>query len=163
MNTATILLGCNRGVCEDTFDTVIALLNQECGSVFHFSSRYQTAAWGKEDQAPFLNQAIQLKTELTAEALIIQTANIENKLGRIREEMNGPRTIDIDILFFNDLQVITNRLIIPHPRLHLRKFTLIPLNEIIPDYLHPTLKKTIRELLLECTDKLDVVKKEVQF
>jgi 2-amino-4-hydroxy-6-hydroxymethyldihydropteridine diphosphokinase len=131
-----------------------------CGEITAASSIYQTAPWGYQDQDYFLNQVLQINTTLNPEELLIQTSKIENELGRIRQEVNGPRKIDIDILFFNDLQVITNTLIIPHPRLHLRKFTLIPLNEIIPNYIHPVYQISISELLIACPDESDVKLKE---
>ena len=159
MNKAIILLGCNLGNCESTFETVLTLLNKTCGEITKISSLYETAPWGNQDQSFFLNQVLQITTTLNPEELHFHTEKIENELGRIRKEINGPRTIDIDILFFNDLQVITNTLIIPHPRLHLRKFTLIPLNEIIPNFIHPIYQKTINQLLFDCKDKSEVIKK----
>jgi 2-amino-4-hydroxy-6-hydroxymethyldihydropteridine diphosphokinase len=160
MNTALILLGCNVGNCESNFKRSIELLEINCGEITAASSIYQTAPWGYQDQDYFLNQVLQINTTLNPEELLVQTSKIENELGRIRQEINGPRKIDIDILFFNDLQVITNTLIIPHPRLHLRKFTLIPLNEIIPNYIHPVYQISISELLIACPDESDVKLKE---
>lgn len=160
MNVATLLLGCNLGNCESTFDETVHLLNINCGRITKISARYRTAPWGYSEQNDFLNQVVMLETNLTPYELLNKTIEIEIKLGRLRDILNGPRTIDIDILFYNDLEVITNDLIIPHPRLHLRKFTLIPLNEIIPEYKHPTLNKTIAQLLRECDDKLNVCESE---
>jgi 2-amino-4-hydroxy-6-hydroxymethyldihydropteridine diphosphokinase len=142
------------------FKRSIELLEINCGEITAASSIYQTAPWGYQDQDYFLNQVLQINTTLNPEELLFQTSKIENELGRIRQEINGPRKIDIDILFFNDLQVITNTLIIPHPRLHLRKFTLIPLNEIIPDFIHPVYQISISELLIACPDESDVKLKE---
>ena len=160
MNVATLLLGCNIGSCESTFVDTLNSFEKNCGKVLSKSSLYRTAPWGYSGQNDFLNQVIIIETALQPSELLKQTCEIESELGRTRMIENGPRTIDIDILFYNDLEVITNDLIIPHPRLHLRKFTLIPLNEIIPNYTHPSLKKTISELLLECEDQLNVYKKE---
>jgi 2-amino-4-hydroxy-6-hydroxymethyldihydropteridine diphosphokinase len=160
MNVATLLLGCNIGICESTFRDVLNAIEQKCGRLLTKSSLYKTDAWGYSDQNDFLNQVVILETSLTPLDLLSQTSTIEFALGRSRVIANGPRNIDIDILFYNDIEVITNNLVIPHPRLHLRKFTLIPLNEIIPDYTHPTLHKTISQLLLECEDKLNVNKQE---
>jgi 2-amino-4-hydroxy-6-hydroxymethyldihydropteridine diphosphokinase len=162
MNVATLLLGCNIGNCETTFEESLISLQQQCGQLVQKSSHYSTAPWGYSEQSDFLNQVVVIETALTPSELFKQTCNIETELGRLRKITNGPRTIDIDILFYNDLEFITNDLIIPHPRLHLRKFTLIPLNEIIPDYRHPTLNKTIAQLLMECEDNLNVNKKEVK-
>lgn len=160
MNVATLLLGCNIGNCESTFIEALNAFEKKCGRLINKSSLYKTAAWGYSEQNDFLNQVIVLTTELAPIDLLLQTSKIESEFGRSRVIANGPRNIDIDILFYNDLEVITNELIIPHPRLHLRKFTLIPLNEIIPDYIHPTLNKTIAQLLLECEDNLNVYKQE---
>jgi 2-amino-4-hydroxy-6-hydroxymethyldihydropteridine diphosphokinase len=160
MNEATLLLGCNIGNCESTFIETLNAFEKKCGRLINKSSLYKTAAWGYSDQNDFLNQVIILKTELAPIDLLLETSKIEFELGRSRVIANGPRNIDIDILFYNDLEVITNELIIPHPRLHLRKFTLMPLNEIIPEYRHPTLNKTIAQLLLECEDNLNVYQQE---
>lgn len=159
MNVATLLLGCNIGNCESTFVETLRQLEKNCGKLITQSSLYRTAPWGYSEQNDFLNQVIILETIHTPYELLTKTIEIEVELGRLRNIVNGPRTIDIDILFYNDLEVITNDLIIPHPRLHLRKFTLIPLNEIIPDYTHPTLNKTIAQLLTECGDDLNVYEK----
>jgi 2-amino-4-hydroxy-6-hydroxymethyldihydropteridine diphosphokinase len=158
MNVATLLLGCNIGNCESTFIETLNAFEKKCGRLRNKSSLYKTAAWGYSEQNDFLNQVIVLETTLAPIDLLLQTSKIESELGRSRVIANGPRNIDIDILFYNDLEVITNDLIIPHPRLHLRKFTLIPLNEIIPEYTHPSLNKTIAQLLLECEDNLNVYK-----
>lgn len=158
MNVATLLLGCNIGNCEDTFDEALISIGKICGVLTKKSSLYRTAPWGYSKQSDFLNQVVVIETELTPPELFTQTCKIEAELGRLRMITNGPRTIDIDILFYNDLEIITNNLVIPHPRLHLRKFTLIPLNEIIPHYTHPTLNKTIAQLLMECEDNLNVIK-----
>jgi 2-amino-4-hydroxy-6-hydroxymethyldihydropteridine diphosphokinase len=159
MNVATLLLGCNIGNCESTFVETLELFDKNCGRLINQSSLYKTAPWGYSEQNDFLNQVIIIETALQPSELLLKTCEIESMLGRSREIANGPRTIDIDILFYNDLEVITNELIIPHPRLHLRKFTLIPLNEIIPNYTHPTLNKTIAQLVTECEDDLHVYKK----
>lgn len=160
MNVATLLLGCNIGNCESTFIETLNAFEKKCGRLINKSSLYKTAAWGFSEQNDFLNQVIILETALTPFDLLLQTSKIESEFGRARIQTNGPRNIDIDILFYNDIEVITNDLVIPHPRLHLRKFTLIPLNEIIPDYTHPALNKTIAQLLLECEDNLNVYKQE---
>lgn len=159
MNVATLLLGCNIGNCESTFVETLHQLEKNCGKLITQSSLYRTAPWGYSEQNDFLNQVVILNTTLLPHELLTKTIEIEVELGRLRKIVNGPRTIDIDILFYNDLEVITNDLIIPHPRLHLRKFTLIPLNEIIPDYTHPTFNKTIAQLLIECGDDLKVYEK----
>ena len=122
------------------------------------SAIYETAAWGKTDQATFLNQVVLVETELTARGVLERILIAEQEMGRMRKEKFGPRTIDIDILFFNDDIVQEDGLTVPHPQLHLRKFALEPLNEIAPDLKHPVTGKSIGEMLLECSDPLAVKK-----
>ena len=133
-------------------------IGDHCGPVVHASSIYETEAWGKEDQEPFLNQVLCIQTRLSPEDLIAGIFRIEEGFGRKREERFGPRLIDIDILLYNDLVVDHPGLTIPHPRMQRRRFVLTPLAEIAPDKVHPVLKKSIRTLLKECDDPLKVNK-----
>jgi 2-amino-4-hydroxy-6-hydroxymethyldihydropteridine diphosphokinase len=111
------------------------------------SSVYDTPPWGFTEQAAFLNQVIVAETYLTPQALLGHLKRLETALGRVPNFQNGPRLIDIDILFFDDLVLNTPLLVIPHPRLHERAFVLAPLAEIAPDLIHPILNKPIHELL----------------
>ena len=149
-------MGGNVGDVMTTLDQAINLLNKECGVVVQQSSLYQTAPWGKADQQNFLNQALQLETTLEAGGLMNHILQIEERLGRKRLEKYGPRIIDIDILLFNNSVIRQPRLTIPHPALHLRRFALVPLVEIDPDLVHPVLRSTMKELLLNCPDDLAV-------
>jgi 2-amino-4-hydroxy-6-hydroxymethyldihydropteridine diphosphokinase len=115
------------------------------------SSVYETPPWGFTEQAPFLNQVVMVNTYLAPEALLGHLKRLETALGRVPNFHNGPRLIDIDILFYDDLVEDTPPLIIPHPRLHERAFVLVPLAEIAPDLIHPVFGKPIYELL----DRLD--------
>jgi 2-amino-4-hydroxy-6-hydroxymethyldihydropteridine diphosphokinase len=110
------------------------------------------------DQPVFLNQVLEVQTELMPEEVLRIILEIEHELGRIRYERWGARVIDIDMLYFNDLVRDSARLTLPHPRLHERRFTLVPLTEIAPDFLHPLVQKTSRELLDDCTDPGAVIK-----
>ena len=109
---------------------------------------YETPPWGFTEQAPFLNQVVKVETYLEPEPLLQHLKRLEMALGRVPNFRNGPRLIDIDILFFDDLILDTPPLIVPHPRLHERAFVLVPLNDIGPDFVHPLLKKPVSKLLL---------------
>lgn len=124
------------------------------GSVIKESPIYITAAWGKEDQPEFYNQAIQVQTRLSPEELLRKVLAIESEMGRIRKERWGERLIDIDILFYNDAVIDKDFLRVPHPEIQNRRFALAPLNDIAPSMLHPTINKTIGQLLEECPDPL---------
>lgn len=157
-NTAYLLTGGNLGNREENLNTAKNLIDKYCGRVTAFSSLYETAAWGKTDQPAFLNQALEVKTELTARQLIRRILKLEKQMGRVREEKYDPRIIDIDILLFNKEQHNYPLLKVPHPEMHNRRFALLPLAEIGAEVIHPVLQKTISELLVECTDQLEVKK-----
>jgi len=108
---------------------------------------YETPPWGYEDQPRFLNQVIKAKTYLEPERLIKHIKRLEVTLGREDSFQNGPRLIDIDILFYDDLILNTSSLVIPHPRLHERGFVLLPLMDIDPDLVHPVTQKSVREMV----------------
>jgi len=116
-------------------------------SVKKKSSVYETPAWGVEDQDPFLNQVVIAETYLQPEVLLLHLKRLEAALGRVPSFKNGPRLIDIDILFFDDLIIDTVSLAIPHPSLHKRAFVLVPLAELDPDLIHPVLRRSMSELL----------------
>lgn len=133
-----------------------ALIEQKAGAILRASSIYETDAWGMEDQSAFLNQVLLIETILPAEALLNTLLEIEATLGRLRLMKFGPRIIDLDILLFNDDTLHSESLSVPHPALPDRRFALYPLFEIAPDLVHPTSKKTIAQLLQECSDTLEV-------
>ena len=158
MNQTYLLIGGNLGKREENLEHARRAIASRLGPLLNASSIYETEAWGMQDQPAFLNQVLFVETKLNAEAVLDAILSIEKEMGRKRSEKFGPRTIDIDILFYNDLVMQKSSLTIPHPQLHLRRFTLEPLNEIAPEFVHPVFNKTISELLEESTDPL-VVKK----
>jgi 2-amino-4-hydroxy-6-hydroxymethyldihydropteridine diphosphokinase len=111
---------------------------------------YETPPWGYEDQPKFLNQVIKAKTYLDPERLLKHLKRLEVALGRKESFPNGPRLIDMDILFYDDLVLNNPSLVIPHPRLHERGFVLLPLMDISPDLVHPINKKSVREMMAGC-------------
>lgn len=136
----------------------VSLLSARCGTVIQQSGTYQTAAWGITDQPAFLNKVVLLQTALSPSGLLSTIHEIETALGRQRDVKWGQRTLDIDILLYNTEVILLPDLIIPHPYMQERRFTLVPLAEIAPAYIHPKLHKTIAELLAICADKLEVHK-----
>jgi len=110
------------------------------------SSIYETGPWGYADQPAFLNQAVKAETYLDPNDLLVLLKEIEVSMGRQETFRFGPRLIDLDILFYDELVLDTPKLTIPHPRIAERAFVLIPLAEIAPDLCHPIFKKTIQEL-----------------
>ena len=160
MNEAILLLGSNAGDRIAMIENAKLLLTKEKINIIKQSSLYETEAWGLEDQPVFLNQVVIAKTDLNAAKLLNTLLEIEHQMGRIRIKKWEQRCIDIDILFFNDAVIndpeASGGLKVPHPHLHERRFTLIPLNELVPSYLHPVFNKTISELLDECNDDKEV-------
>lgn len=158
MHIAYLLIGGNLGNRPENLRHAREIIGLKAGSALAVSAIYETAAWGNTGQASFLNQLIIIYTKKSAEELMLELLDIEDALGRKRAERYGPRTIDIDILFFDQLILQTALVTIPHPELARRKFALVPLAELAPHYKHPILEKTSSELLAECPDPLDVKK-----
>lgn len=158
MFTTYILLGSNLGDSRKYLTDATFEIGNRLGNIRKQSSLYQTASWGNHNQPDFINQVIELQTELSPYALLSGVLDIEAKLGRERHEKWGSRTIDIDILLYNDLIIDEKDLKIPHPYLPQRRFALEPLAEIASDFIHPQTGKNIKSLLLDLTDKLLVKK-----
>jgi 2-amino-4-hydroxy-6-hydroxymethyldihydropteridine diphosphokinase len=154
---AVLLLGVNLGHRERQLERAREHL-AACGKITRQSAVYETAAWGLEDQPAFLNQVILLDTFLEPLALLDALQQIEHALGRERHDKWAARTMDIDVLFVDQLISKTDRLELPHPHLAHRRFTLVPLAEVLPEFVHPVLQKNITTLLAECTDALAVRK-----
>ena len=161
MNNAYLLIGGNLGDRLANLNNAIQKIELHCGKIISSSAIYETAAWGFTEQPPFFNQALQVKTALSATELMQQLLSIELSLGRERLLPLGPRTIDLDIIYFNN-EIIQNDIVsIPHPRMEQRNFVLIPLNEIAPTYLHPVLNIPTSTLLKQCKDESHVYKKTI--
>lgn len=158
MNKTYLLLGSNLGNSERQLEEAIRNIGKKIGKVTRMSHVYRTAAWGKTDQPDFLNQVIVTETKMDADETMQAILQIEKTMGRIRSEKNAPRIIDIDILYFNKEIISRENLVVPHPAIHLRRFVLVPLNEVSPNFVHPLLKKNNHRLLLSCPDKLTVKK-----
>ncbi|KXX69021.1 2-amino-4-hydroxy-6-hydroxymethyldihydropteridine diphosphokinase [Flammeovirga sp. SJP92] len=153
-----LLLGANLGDKEETLRNAVIEINEGVGEVVSISHFYETAAWGKEDQPSYYNQVLVCKSSLDPQNLLKTTQNIEQKLGRVRKEKWGARIIDVDILFIEREKISEENLKVPHPFIQERRFTLEPLKEILPHFVHPVLNQTLSDLLLNCKDPLPVKK-----
>lgn len=151
-------LGSNLGNKIENIQKACDYIAQEVDTIISFSSLYQTEAWGNVEQDDFINQVIRLYSDLEPTFLLKTLLNIEEKIGRIRDEKWGPRLIDIDLLYYGKFVIDRDDLIIPHPELTERKFVLTPLVEIAPDFQHPIFKLSNKELLDFCGDSRKVVK-----
>ena len=158
MNSTYLLLGSNMGNSTELLSNAIEQIENKIGPLLLQSNLYATAAWGNTSQPDFLNQVIEVNTQLDATETLKEIMSIEKNMGRIRTIKNAPRIIDIDILFFNNEIINRSDLIVPHPEIQNRRFVLIPINEIAPQMIHPVLNKTIEQLLLQCPDQLAVKK-----
>ena len=156
INRAFLLTGSNVGDRINYLRRSVDRLNASCGTVVQQSPVYETAPWGFTGQRAFLNQALELHTRLNAEALMNCLLQTEENMGRRRNEKYGPRSIDIDILLYNDEVHTSPQCTIPHAQLANRLFALTPLADIAGHLIHPVLHKTIHQLLEACPDKLPV-------
>lgn len=151
-----LLLGANLGDRVQTLAQAQTRLVQAVGPLVGASGLYETAPWGVTDQPAYLNQVLELDTQLPPPDVLVQTQAIEQALGRVRLHRWGARVIDIDLLYYADTVLRTDRLTLPHPLLHERRFTLVPLCELAPYFIHPVLHQTNAELLQQCPDTGEV-------
>lgn len=156
MTQLFLSLGGNLGNTREIFEGAYPLIEKKIGKISVYSSIYQTEAWGPIPQADFLNQVLLVNTSLKAEACLAEMLEIEREFGRERKERWGPRTLDLDILYYGDQVIAESDLSIPHPRIAERKFILTPLAEIAPTFSDPASRKTMVALLEECTDNSQV-------
>ena len=153
MNKVYLILGGNMGNRVAFLKKAIMLIESNVGTIKQSSLFYETEAWGMKNTLPFLNCVIEIYTSKDAETLLNILLDIETFMGRSRCKTSyESREIDIDILFFNHEIIETAKLVVPHARLHKRKFALIPMQQLNPNFVHPVYKKTIAVLLNECND-----------
>lgn len=163
MAFAYILLGSNLGNKLAQLNTATQYLLSNGLKIIAESNIYQTKAWGNINQDDFLNVVLKVETHLNAIDLLEKLLAIEFQMGRVRgEEQWLPRLIDIDILYYNDDIIDLENLKIPHPYISKRRFTLIPLNDIDPEYIHPLLKLSNKTLLNDCEDTSEVIKTDLK-
>lgn len=162
ISRVTLLIGGNQGDRVGLLQQACNMIAEQIGAIVQLSSIYETEAWGFDAEQNFLNQAVVVETRLSAHEVLDKALFIESQLGRVRTG-NGyaSRTMDIDILFVDNNCIDTPDLIVPHPRIQERNFVLVPLCEIMPNYVHPKMNKTIANLLKTSSDKGKVVRYKV--
>ena len=157
MATVHLLLGGNRGDRQHFLTRATGFVERKVGKVCQRSSIYESEPWGFDAPTPFLNQVIRVETVLTPLELLDEIKNIEKQLGRVKLSAGyESRVIDIDILVYDDLRMSEKELQIPHPRMHLRKFTLVPMAEISGGLKHPLLQVDMATLNKDCRDESGV-------
>jgi 2-amino-4-hydroxy-6-hydroxymethyldihydropteridine diphosphokinase len=156
-NKVFLGLGSNLGNRSENLLMAQKLIEDKVGKTLSKSSIYETAAWGITEQNAFLNQVLEIETIFSPNAVLHLVLKIEKDMGRIREIKWGERSIDIDVLYYNNEIISTENLTVPHPFIQERKFVLVPLCEIAAAFIHPKLKKSNLELLKNCQDSGEIV------
>ena len=153
LQTLFLSLGSNLGNREENLNQAIQLIRQNISTNLSISNIYETEPWGNLNQAGFLNLILKIEnSSLLPHEVLEKIQKIENELGRVRVEKWGERCIDIDIIYYDDLIIDDARLVIPHPFVQERKFVLVPLADVAPDWVHPILQKTTLQMLQDCPD-----------
>jgi len=155
-NDVYISLGSNLGDRHENLKEAIHAIKLTLGTISMQSLVYETKPWGQSNQPDFLNQVIKVHSDKAPEECLLNLSAIENQMGRKRTEKWGARIIDLDLLYVDDVVIHTGNLTLPHPGIPQRRFVLVPLVEIAPDFVHPQLKKNHTQLLNECPDLLEV-------
>ncbi|HSW96608.1 MAG TPA: 2-amino-4-hydroxy-6-hydroxymethyldihydropteridine diphosphokinase [Candidatus Saccharimonadales bacterium] len=159
MHKIVLALGSNVGERKENIMFAIDMLKEHIADIIS-GPLYETKPWGFTQQDNFYNTVIQGKTAVAPDELLVFLKKVEEKLGRVKRFMNGPREIDIDILLYDEAVLVYPQLIVPHPRMHERDFVLQPLCDIAPDTLHPIYKKTMAELLAALSaDERSIIRK----
>lgn len=156
MAHCTLLLGGNVGNTRSIIGDACLKIEEKVGAVVNASSLYASEPWGFDAEQWFINQVLIVNTGLNAKQVLQHTQEIEREMGRIKisdSKRFHSRPIDIDILFYDNLVINTPDLKVPHPMLHLRRFTLLPLVELMPDFVHPSFDISIKKILDACTDQ----------
>ena len=155
MSKIYLSIGSNKGNRYSQIKEALKLIREDLGEIISISKIYETKSWGFESEK-FLNLCIAIKSELSPDKLLFSINSIEKKIGRKRDSKKvNAREMDIDIIFYSNKTVNQKELIIPHPKLQLRNFVLVPLSEIASDFVHPILLKSVKELL-ECSNDDDI-------
>lgn len=163
-NKIVLSIGSNQGDRKSLIQQAIDIINQEVATVIAVSKLYESPSWGFESE-PFYNCAVLIHTSNTASKILTKVLKLEKQLGRVRSDEKGysSRTIDVDLISFNDEIIATSNLNIPHPQMHNRLFVLLPMRDLATDFIHPVLQQNINELIQNCTDSgnckaIDVLK-----
>lgn len=157
MTRIVILLGTNLDNRLINLQKAELEIGHRVGAIFQRSKIYQTAPWGNLEQEDFLNQILIIESDKNPHEVLSLLLTIELEMGRVRNQQYEPRIIDLDIIYFGDEIIETKDLIVPHPFIQDRRFTLVPLVELIPNLVHPVFKRTNYELLLQTTDDSSVI------
>lgn len=157
MHTYYLHLGSNKGDRTSYLSNAIKQITAKIGQVTDQSAIYQTEPWGKKDQDEFLNMAIKVESNLAPEDALNAAKKIETDMGSAKKGKWGPRIIDIDILYCDDLIMEKDNLVIPHPHIYERNFVLIPLMEIAGDFIDPVKEMSIEDIFDLCKDESEVL------
>ncbi|MFH1416492.1 MAG: 2-amino-4-hydroxy-6-hydroxymethyldihydropteridine diphosphokinase [Elusimicrobiota bacterium] len=157
-NLVVLSIGSNTGDRAACIIEAVSILEKKFGKKFKKSPVYETPPLYYEDQDDFYNCCVGFRTDINPPEIHEITSSVEDRLGRKRDEKNGPRVIDIDIVFVGDIIMADNRLTVPHPALQDRLFVLQPAADIYPEFVHPAMQLTVSELLEECPDRSKIKK-----